>query len=99
MKAHALNARPDERGADIDHRIEEKGKGMTLDEMTPGANCTLKDLTAEGALCQRLMDLGFYPGAKIRIVRNAPLVDPVELELDGYHVSIRHEEARHVEVE
>ncbi|WP_245628608.1 FeoA family protein [Salidesulfovibrio brasiliensis] len=51
------------------------------------------------ALGQRLMDLGFYPGATIRVVRNAPLVDPVELELDGYHVSIRHEEAKHVEVE
>lgn len=72
---------------------------MTLDEMIPGASCVMKDLTAQGALGQRLMDLGFYPGAEISIVRNAPLVDPVELELDGYHVSIRHEEARHVEVE
>lgn len=72
---------------------------MTLDEMTPGATCVMKDLTADGALGQRLMDLGFYPGARIRIVRNAPLVDPVELEVDGYHVSLRHEEARHVEVE
>ncbi len=72
---------------------------MTLDEITPGVSCIMTGLTAEGALGQRLMDLGFCPGAEIRIVRNAPLVDPVELELDGYHVSIRHEEARHVEVE
>ncbi len=71
---------------------------MTLDEMNPGLRCIMSDLTAEGALGQRLMDLGFYPGAEICVVRNAPLVDPVELELDGYHVSIRHEEARHVEV-
>lgn len=72
---------------------------MTLDEMGPGASCVMRDLRAAGALGQRLMDLGFYPGATIRVVRNAPLVDPVELELDGYHVSIRHEEAKHVEVE
>ncbi len=72
---------------------------MTLDELTPGTGGVMKDLTAEGALGQRLMDLGFYPGATIKIVRNAPLVDPIELELDGYHVSIRHDEARHVEVE
>ncbi|WP_147822469.1 FeoA family protein [Salidesulfovibrio onnuriiensis] len=72
---------------------------MTLDEMTPGATCVMKDLAVGGELGQRLMDLGFYPGVEISIVRNAPLVDPVELELDGYHVSIRHEEARHVEVE
>jgi ferrous iron transport protein A len=59
----------------------------------------MADLTADGPLGQRLMDLGFYPGARIEIVRNAPLVDPVELRLDGYHVSIRHSEAKHIEVE
>ncbi|NDV19051.1 iron transporter FeoA [Pseudodesulfovibrio sp. JC047] len=72
---------------------------MTLDELKPGISCVMKDLTAEGALCQRLMDLGFFPGAEIEVVRNAPLVDPVELQLDGYHVSIRHNEARVIEVE
>lgn len=72
---------------------------MTLDELTPGALCVMQDITADGALGQRLMDLGFYPGAEIEIVRNAPLVDPVELHLDGYHVSIRHNEAKHIEVE
>ena len=45
------------------------------------------------------MDLGFYPGARVRVVRNAPLVDPVEIELDGCHVSLRHEEADLVEVD
>jgi ferrous iron transport protein A len=72
---------------------------MTLDEITPGVECVMVDLTAGGALCQRLMDLGFCPGAAIQVVRNAPLVDPVVLHIDGYHLSIRHEEARHVEVE
>ncbi|WP_419785955.1 FeoA family protein [Pseudodesulfovibrio sp.] len=72
---------------------------MTLDELRPGIGCTMTDITAVGALGQRLMDLGFYPGAEIQIVRNAPLVDPVELQLDGYHISLRHSEARHIEVE
>ena len=64
---------------------------MTLSGMVPG--------DATGALGQRLMDLGFYPGARVRVVRNAPLVDPVEIELDGCHVSLRHEEADLVEVD
>tara|TARA_B100000683_G_scaffold114594_1_gene112696 strand:- start:76 stop:297 length:222 start_codon:yes stop_codon:yes gene_type:complete len=72
---------------------------MTLDELKPGAICTMADITADGALGQRLMDLGFYPGAEIEIVRNAPLVDPVEVHLDGYHVSIRHSEAKRIVVE
>ena len=72
---------------------------MTLDELNPGAQCVMADITAEGALGQRLMDLGFFPGVKIEVVRNAPLVDPVELYLDGYHVSIRHSEAKCIVVE
>lgn len=72
---------------------------MILSKMTPGEFGVLRDITAVGSLGQRLMDLGFYPGALVRVVRNAPLVDPVEIELDGYHVSLRHEEAEHVEIE
>ena len=72
---------------------------MTLDELTPGLSCTVTDVTIDGALGQRLMDLGFYPGVKVEIVRNAPLVDPVEIHLDGYHVSMRHNEAKHIKVE
>lgn len=71
---------------------------MTLNELSPGASGIIDNMTAGGSMGQRLMDLGFYPGAQIRVVHNAPLVDPVEMELDGYHVSIRHDEARHVEV-
>ena len=45
------------------------------------------------------MDMGFMPGTKVEVVRNAPLVDPVDLLIRGYHVSIRHAEAKGVEVE
>lgn len=72
---------------------------MTLNDLIPGERGVVTDMTGAGALGQRLMDMGFYPGAAIRVVRNAPLVDPVEIELDGYHVSLRHEEAHLVEVE
>jgi ferrous iron transport protein A len=72
---------------------------MTINEMRPGEARAVKALNTGGALGQRLMDLGFFPGAVIQVVRNAPLVDPVELEVDGYHMSIRHDEAAHVEVE
>ena len=45
------------------------------------------------------MDMGVYPGSKLKVLRNAPLEDPMEVELDGYFVSLRHDEARFVEVE
>ena len=72
---------------------------MTLDELSRGKTATVLDVKAQGSLGQRLMDLGFFPGAKVTMLRNAPLKDPVELRLDGFDVSVRHEEARYVEVE
>jgi len=71
---------------------------MTLDEIGRSESCLMVDLTADGALGQRLMDLGFYPGAKIKVIRNAPLVDPLEIELNGGFLTLRHEEAACIEV-
>jgi ferrous iron transport protein A len=72
---------------------------MTLDEMIPGDECLVRKLHAEDRLSQRLMDMGVYPGLRLKIVRNAPLEDPMEVEMEGYYVSIRHEEAKFVEVD
>jgi len=71
---------------------------MTLDEMKPGQECEVIDITTEGILGQRLLDMGFIPGTRIKVVRNAPLVDPVEFQMKGYHISLRHSEAKLVEV-
>ncbi|MBN1472767.1 MAG: ferrous iron transport protein A [Syntrophaceae bacterium] len=72
---------------------------MTLNQMKPGSEGCIKRLSVRDKLGQRLMDMGIYPGMHLKVVRNAPLEDPMELELDGYFVSLRHEEARYVEVE
>ena len=71
---------------------------MTLDEIKPDQECEIVDITSEGIMGQRLLDMGFIPGTRIKVVRNAPLVDPVEFELKGYHISLRHSEAKQVEV-
>jgi ferrous iron transport protein A len=71
----------------------------TLDEMKPGSQGRIKKLSTRSKLGQRLMDMGVYPGLRFKVIRNAPLEDPMEVELDGYFVSLRHDEARFVEVE
>ncbi|MCC7574969.1 ferrous iron transport protein A [Candidatus Woesearchaeota archaeon] len=71
---------------------------LYLDQLKPGQQCKLVDIDLEGATGQRLLDMGFIPGVEIKVIRNAPLVDPVELEVRGYYVSIRHAEAKHIEV-
>ncbi len=72
---------------------------LTLDALKPGNECFVKRLASRDILGQRLMDMGIYPGLKLKVVRNAPLEDPMELELDGFYLSLRHEEAKYVEVE
>ena len=71
---------------------------MTLDEIKPGQECEIVNTVSEGIMQQRLLDMGFIPGTRIKVIRNAPLVDPVEFLLKGYYVSLRHSEAKLVEV-
>jgi len=47
----------------------------------------------------RLMEMGLIPGTGVRVVRLAPMGDPMELELRGYRLSIRLAEAARVQVE
>ena len=72
---------------------------MTLDQLKPGSEGRIKKMSAKDKLGQRLIDMGMYPGQRLKVIRNAPLQDPMELELDGYFISLRHEEARFVEVD
>ena len=72
---------------------------MTLDQLKPGSRCRIKSLSVRDKLGQRLLDMGVYPGSQLMVVRNAPLEDPMEISLEGFFVSLRHDEARFVEVE
>lgn len=47
---------------------------------------------AQGAIRQRLIEMGFIKGAHLRVERLAPLGDPMELVIKGYHLSLRREE-------
>ena len=71
---------------------------MTLDEVKIGQECSVIDVLVDGALGQRLLDMGFVPGARIKVIRKAPLVDPVEISVKGYFLSLRHAETKAVEV-
>ena len=65
----------------------------TLDALLPGQSATISRLTGGGAVRRRLMDMGLTAGAEIRVLRRAPLGDPIEYELRGYHLSLRKSEA------
>ena len=48
---------------------------------------------------QRLMDMGVTRGTEIYVNRHAPLGDPVDVTIKGYHLALRMSEAREIEIE
>lgn len=72
---------------------------MTLDEIKPGQECRVVRVTAEGATGQRLMDMGIITGTRIKVIRNAPLVDPFDIYVKGSFLAVRRSDVREVKVE
>lgn len=71
---------------------------MKLDEIKPEQECTILDILLEGAELQRLLDMGFIEGTRVKVIRNAPLMDPLDIEIRGYLIALRRHEAKGVEV-
>ena len=65
----------------------------TLDQLKPGELATVEKLHGGGAIHQRLLEMGVIEGAGIEVVRLAPLGDPMEIVVQGYHLSLRKAEA------
>jgi ferrous iron transport protein A len=72
---------------------------MKLDELEPGQECVIIDVLLEGVELQRLLDMGFIEGTRLKVIRNAPLMDPLDIEIKGYLIALRRNEAKGVEVE
>ncbi len=71
---------------------------LTLDNLQLNQLKTIKGLSANG-LASKLMDMGMYPGKAVQVVFKAPFGGPIAIDLDGYTLSLRREEASLVEVE
>ena len=72
---------------------------MTLKELKIGQSAVIRAVGGEGALRQHFLDMGVIPGAEVTVVKFAPLGDPMELEIHGYELTLRLEDAAQIEVE
>lgn len=72
---------------------------MNLSELRKGQTATVARIGGEGPFRRRLLEMGFLRGTQIYVEKYAPLKDPIELILKGYHVSLRVEEAADIQVE
>lgn len=66
---------------------------IPLSHLQPGESGEVLRLTATGSIRQRLLEMGFVRGAKLRVEKLAPMGDPMELVIKGYHLSLRREES------
>jgi ferrous iron transport protein A len=71
----------------------------TLDALQPGEQTKIVELRGDAETTHRLMELGLLPGTPIKVVRFAPLGDPVEISVRGYRLSLRRAEAADIAVE
>ncbi len=68
----------------------------TLDTLDVGESGRVTRVTGPPDIRHRLMEMGLTPGAVVRVVRFAPLGDPIDVEVRGYHLSLRKREASQV---
>lgn len=71
----------------------------TLDQVPVGDTVVVKKIQGEGRTRRRIMDMGITKGVSILVRKVAPLGDPIELNVRGYELSIRKDEAVSIEVE
>ena len=71
----------------------------TLRDVKVGETATIVRLHGEGALKRRIMDMGLTRGTEVVVRKVAPLVDPMELTVRGYELSVRKGDAELIEVE
>lgn len=80
------------------NNIGQQALSTTLAEMATGTKCVIVKVNGHGGLRHRLMEMGFVKGETVTVIKNAPLLDPVEYQILQAHVSLRRSEADKIEV-
>ena len=71
---------------------------MTLKELKIGESAKIDTVGGQGALRQHFLDMGVIPGAKVKLVKLAPMGDPMELRIHGYELTLRLDDAEKIEI-
>ena len=71
---------------------------MNLNNLIPGEEGNVTAFHANGALKRRLLEMGITTGVNLKVVKVAPLGDPIEVKVRGYELSLRKKEAEQIEI-
>jgi len=72
---------------------------MTLNQLKPGESGKVVSIGEKGPLRRRIMDMGVTPGVEVKVIKVAPLGDPIEVNIRGYELSLRKNEASQIVME
>ncbi|MCI1956537.1 MAG: ferrous iron transport protein A [Oscillospiraceae bacterium] len=72
---------------------------MTLDRLQIGKKARIAVVKGQGALRRRLLDMGLTPHTEVMVRKVAPMGDPMEIQLRGYELTLRKDDARDILVE
>ncbi|NCB43862.1 MAG: DtxR family transcriptional regulator [Clostridia bacterium] len=78
---------------------ENNMRNARLKDLEPGQKGKVVKIKARGYVGKRILEMGLTPGAVVEVENIAPMGDPIELKVRGFHLSIRKDEANDVEVE
>ncbi|MDX9746798.1 MAG: metal-dependent transcriptional regulator [Syntrophales bacterium] len=85
------------------HRREQGGRRTmektNMRDLKPGQKGKILKIHTRGETNKRIVEMGVTVGAVIEVERVAPLGDPIDIKVKGYHLSLRKEEAEGIEVE
>ena len=71
---------------------------MTLNDLKVGGEGVITSVNGGGELRLRLLDMGLIPGTAVKVIKIAPLGDPIEITLRGYELTIRREHAKEIDI-
>ena len=72
---------------------------MTLKDLKVGESAVVTEVGGQGALRQHFLDMGLIPGAGVKLVKMAPMGDPMEIKVHGYALTLRLSEALKIGVD
>jgi len=71
---------------------------LPLTSLAIGSRATVSEIRIPPESRARIMEMGLLVGTKVELVRFAPLGDPVEIKVRGYHLTLRRHEAEQIQV-
>ncbi len=93
-----IDAFPADLNVDLAEQTSFPKNALSLDAMPRGKSARVVSVSGTGAVARRLMEMGVLPGAPVRVVRAAPLGDPIQISIRNYQLALRRVEAQTITV-